>query len=153
LSNLKVQAEALRVGLLAGYVQPAEVVAWADRLILAGAVPGPELIAVSLGGSLPADELAKVLHALQGEACPTRLARSILSQMAAAVRRDPATGREIARWLYQMELDHLVPSPEARIQMNRLDDAFALAESGTWGTLQEAQAELAEFLSEWAEPL
>jgi hypothetical protein len=35
--------------------------------------------------------------------------------------------------------------------MGRLDDAFALAESGSWGTLDEVQAELVKFLSEWIE--
>jgi hypothetical protein len=151
LSDFKQQAEALRVGLLAGYVAPAEVVAWADSAIAAGDVPGPELIDVSLGGGLPVDKLARALSAMPGEVSPAPLSQTILHQMAAALRRDPATARGIAQSLYQMWLDDLVPSPEARAQMSRLDDAFALAESGTWGTLPEVHAELAEFLSEWAE--
>ena len=151
LSEFKQNAEALRVGLLAGYISPAEVVAWADGVIAAGDVPGPELIEVSLGGGLPVDELARTLNAIRGEVSPIQLARTILCQMAAAFRRDPTTGRAIARLLYQMYLDDLVPSSEARVQMSRLDDAFNLAESGASGTIQEVQTELAEFLSQWAE--
>ena len=149
LSDVKEQAEALRVGLLAGYVTPTEVVAWADGLIAADGLPEPELIEVSLGGGKPVDELARALNEIRGEVRRPLLARAILGQMAAAVRRDAATGRAAARQLYQMWLDDLVPSPEARTQMIRLDDAFNLAESGTWGTLDKVQAELVEFLAEW----
>ena len=148
--NLKEQAEALQIGLLAGYVQPAEVVAWADQTIEAGDVPGPELIQVSLGRGLSIDGLARALGAIPGEVCRTRLAQTVLRNMSAALQRDSTTGRGIARWLYKMWLDDLVPSPEARAQMSRLDDAFDLAESGAWGTVPEVQAEIAEFLSAWA---
>jgi hypothetical protein len=151
LCDVKEQAESLRVGLLAGYVSPTEVVAWADGLIAAGGVPEPELIEVSLGGGKPVDELARALSAMRGQARRPRLAGVILRQMAAAVRRDATTARAVAHQLYQMWLDDLVPSAEARAQMGRLDDAFALAESGTWGTLDEVQAELVAFLSEWTE--
>ena len=150
MSDFKLQAEALRIGLLAGYVGPAEAVAWADSVIAAGDVPGPEIIEVSLGGGLPSDELARALGAIPGEVSRTPLSHEILRQMAAALRRDPAKGPAIARSLYRMWLDDLVPSPEAKAQMIRLDDAFDLAESGTWA-LGEAHAQLAEFLSEWAE--
>lgn len=150
LSYLKEQAVALQVGLLGGYVQPTEVVTWADQVIAAGDVPGPDLIEISLGAGLPVEELAQALKAIPGEVGPTRLAQTILRHMAAALRRDPTTSRSIARCLYQMWLDDLTPSPEAKDQMSRLDDAFDLAESGTWGTLTEVRAELAEFLSVWA---
>jgi hypothetical protein len=149
LSDFKEQAEALRVGLLAGYVLPDEIVSWADGLIAAGDVPEPELIEVSLSGRKSVDELARALKAIKGDVYRPRLARVILGQMAAAVRRDAATGRAVARQLEQMYFEDLVPSPEARDQMGRLDDAFALAESGSWGTLAEVQTELVEFLSEW----
>lgn len=149
--DVKQQAEALRAGLLAGYVGPDDVIAWADGLLVSGDVPEPELIEVSLAVGKPIDELARALSAVRGKVCRPRLARVILGQMAAAVRRDPATGRGVARQLFQMWLDDLVPSPAARAQMGRLDDAFDLAESGAWGALEEVQAELVEFLSEWAE--
>jgi hypothetical protein len=35
--------------------------------------------------------------------------------------------------------------------MARLDDAFSLAESGSWGTLSDVEAELADFLAAWEE--
>ena len=72
-SDFKQQAEALRVGLLAGYVRPLEAVEWADGIIAAGNVPGSDLIAVSLGGSKPADELARALGAIPGEVSPVLL--------------------------------------------------------------------------------
>jgi hypothetical protein len=151
LCDFKQQAEALRVGLLAGYVSPLEVVEWADGIIATGDVPGPELIEVSLGGSMSVAALAAALGTIPGEVSPAPLAQAILRQMAVAFRRDPTTGPGIARCLFQMSLGGLIPSPEAEAQMSRLDDAFHLAESGTWGTLPAVQAELAEFLAEWAQ--
>jgi hypothetical protein len=151
LSDLKQQAEALRIGLLARYVEPDEVVAWADGAIAAGDVPGPELIEVSLGGVLPVDELARALKAIPGEISKPAVARTVLSQMAAALRRDSMTCRGIVQALYQMSLDELAPSPDARAEMLQLDDELDLAESGTYGSLQDVHVKLTRFLSEWAE--
>src|SRR5687767_4871764 len=105
MSAVKEQAEALRLGLLAGYVTPDEVVAWADGLIAAGGVPEPELIAVSLGGGKPVAELARALDAFRGEVSRPRLVRVILGQMARAVRREAAAGPAVARQLFQMRLE------------------------------------------------
>jgi len=62
LSIVKEQAEALRIGLLGGYVSPDEVTAWADEVIGTGGIPGPEIIEVSLGGSRPLIDLSQALE-------------------------------------------------------------------------------------------
>ena len=151
MADIKHQAEAFRVGLLAGYVEPAEVITWADQVIAAGDVPRPGIIEVSLAGSKPVAELAHALGEIEGATNSSRLAWLIFRQMAAAVRHNPAVAPQVARTLHQMYLGNLVPSAEARVQMSRLDDAFELAASGAWGTPNEAQAELVAFLSEWSE--
>jgi hypothetical protein len=150
LRDVKEQAEALRVGLLAGYVGPNEVVTWADNLIVATDVPEPEIIAVSLVGSCSANDVARALAAIPGVGCREKVAELVLRQMAKAIQRDPKAARSIARMLFQMYQDGIIPSEQAGLQMSRLDDAFDLAESGTWGTPEEVLAELVEFLAAWA---
>lgn len=151
MSTVKEQAEALRLGLLGGYVSSDEVTAWADQVIAAGDTPGPEIIEVSLGGSKPIHDIDAALAGIPGFAPRDAVAVLTLRQMAAAVRQNPSVGRAVAHSLFQMYLEGIVPSEQAKGQMGRLDDAFYLAESGIHGTTAEVQAELAEFLSTWDE--
>ena len=151
MGDIKERAEVLRVFALAGFVSADEIVAWADEVIMASDSPGREIIEVSLGGSKSTAELVQALAAIPGASWKNSIARAILRQMAAVVYRDYETARRIASMLYQMEIDGIVPNEHARAQMSRLDDAFALAESGAWARPEDVLNELVEFLSEWAE--
>ena len=150
--ELKDESEALRLGLLAGYVQPAEVIAWADASIAAGDIPGPQLIEVSLAGSHSAKELAHMLAAIPGTARRDEVAQNMIRRIAEVVARDPSSSRGAARTLYEMYLAGYIPASSAEAEMIRLEDCFALAESGTWGSLDEACCELQEFLATWSRP-
>jgi hypothetical protein len=151
LGDIKERAEVLRILALAGFVKADAIVAWADGVIIASDSPGREIIEVSLGGSKSTAELVQVLAAIPGVSCKNRIASAILHQMAAVVYRDYETARRIASMLSQMEIDGIVPNEHARAQMRRLDDAFALAESGAWGRREEVLDELVEFISAWGE--
>jgi hypothetical protein len=149
MQHIKEEAEALRIGILAGYVTPGDAIAWADEVIAASGVPGPEIIEVSLGYNKSPNELVLALAGIPGVRTPHAIARVTLRQMAEVVRKgDLETARKVARALYQMELDGLVSSENARAQMSRFDDAFELAETGTWGRPQDVLTELIVFLSE-----
>jgi hypothetical protein len=148
LSDVKEEAQALRIGYVAGYVGPKEIIAWADDIIAKSAVAEAEIIRVSVGGGQPVAELAAALDGIPGKARPERVADLVLRQMAGAIRRDERIGPVLARTLYQMYVDGLV-SGEAKREMAYFDDAFDLAEHGAYGTVEQIQAEFVAFLSKW----
>lgn len=148
MSDLKEQAQALRIGYVAGYVAPTEIIAWADDIIARSAVAVPEIIRVSLSGDQPAAELAAALDGIPGEVRPERVVDLVLCEMARAIRRDPGLGRILARTLYEMYLDGLV-SDESKGEMGYFDDAFDLAANGAYGTVEQVQAKMIAFLSKW----
>ncbi len=151
MQEIKDSAEALRFLLVVGLAEVSEAIAWADAQIALSDIPSPELIDVSLSGSKPVAELVRSLSAIPGTPHPEKVASEVLHRLSAFVERNPSNARRAARILYDMYCEGLVPSPDVKEQMLRLDDAFSLAESGTWGTLEEARAELNEFLAEWAQ--
>jgi hypothetical protein len=148
LSDLKEQAQALRIGYVAGYIAPKKVIAWADDIIECSITAEPEIIRVSISENQPAAELAAALDAIPGEVRPAAVANLVLHQMAEAMRRDPSIGQVLARTLYEMYLNGLV-SHEAEREMGYFDDAFDLAQSGAYGSIDKVQSELMAFLSKW----
>jgi hypothetical protein len=49
-----------------------------------------------------------------------------------------------------MYLNGKIPDVEGESEMIRLDDAFALARSGTYGSIQDAESDLRDFLRRYA---
>ena len=151
--NLKLAAEIYRVGLEKGYVEPKEIIAWADSVIADSELPGIEIIDVALGGDEKHVELASRLSRIPGSVDQKELTNGILMQMASAIHRDPSLCRQIAFDLFQMYLEDNVPDDQSAGMMGWFDDAFDLAELGYSDTPVEAvRIELVRFLSRWGHP-
>lgn len=132
-----------------GLIEVADAVRWSDARLLARDDTPEALVDISLAGSLPADEVARLLRRVPGAHDVQHTARRVLARMATALDAGRVTPERIARSLYAMYLDGQVPEPAAESDMMRLDDAFDLARSGTLGTLADAERELREFLGRY----
>ena len=148
-SDLKLQAELLRIGILGGYVSPEEAVAWADALIETSVSARADLIEVSLSGGKRGEDVAHALAQVVGEVGEEELRHAFLRHMADVVFSQPAKGRNVARTLYRLALEGGAPTWEAESAMLTFDDAYDLAESGIFSTPEGVAEELREFLAEW----
>jgi hypothetical protein len=80
--TIKCEAEALRLGIILGLVEPAEVVAWADRLILQDrAAEFPTLLDLSVSATQPLGELISLLGAIPGEVARARIGALLARQL------------------------------------------------------------------------
>ena len=147
--TVKEQAEALRVGLLGGYVSPDEVTAWADEVIGAGGIPGPEIIEVSLGGSKPLIDLSQALAAVPGEASNDAVFDLVVRRMAVVVRQNSNTVPAVIQALYRMYREGKMPSERVEFKVIWLEDVYSLARDGIQGTQETVRDELLEFFSDW----
>jgi hypothetical protein len=151
MGTLKEQALALRVGLLAGYVSVADVVAWADRLIVgdqAGAVPQaldlallrPEGVAdaITLLGQVPGDAAAPAIGRSAARVIYWRLASGGIDTERAA------------RALYRLMREGFAPDPEFESMAYTFDDTVDLVKQGVYGTVDEVRVQMLAYLRRFA---
>ena len=148
MTTLKLQAEVLRIGILGGYVSPEEAIAWADALIESLSPAPADLIEVSLSGGRR-DDVASALAQVSGSFDEESLRRTLLRKMADIAFSRPQFCRQIARALYQLAVEGRAPTRADESAMFTFDDAYDLAESGAFGTIEDVDAELREYLSSW----
>ncbi len=144
----KNRVEAYAIALSHGFVDLQKAVSWADSVITQEESPDPALIDASLSVENMNDMLS-ALHRVSGVTDPMRIARLLFADMLQAVRSDPRHAKRIARVLYSMALEGIVPDDTAESEMLYFDDAFALAISQDYGTEAEVKKELGEFLSRY----
>jgi len=144
--TIKVEAETLRCGLLAGCATVDEAVAWADGIIAQEVMPDIAVIDVSLASRRTPVEVAALLEAVAGEADGITVRRRLMSRMLHALNQDPGRGDEIARWLYSLAARGELPEAEFGTEAYALEDTFDLARQGIHGTVEGAVAELRTYL-------
>jgi hypothetical protein len=140
-------ADVLRFAVAAGYRPVADAVAWADRIVAADSTPPAEVIDVALGGGLDRSGMAELLNAVPGESNPVDVARQVLGQLREELDRDRFTPDAIARLVYAMANLGYLPEEHFGVEPWSLDDSFALAMRGTYGTYEDATARLATYLT------
>ncbi|HEX6367532.1 MAG TPA: hypothetical protein VF006_01290 [Longimicrobium sp.] len=150
--NYKEDAEALRCGLLAGYVTVRETVAWADAVIAREPAPDPAIIEVALAGRQPPADVVALLRDVPGDADPIRVRRRLLARMLQVLDGDPTHAERIARWLYQLAVHGELPEEAFGWQAYGLDDTFELARTGVYGSHAAAVTELREYLHRHSVP-
>jgi hypothetical protein len=146
LQRQKTDAEALRLGLIAGYVTVGEVVAWADDVIVADPAPDHSVIEVALAAKrLPADVI-RLLGEVLGEVDVRAARRALLGRMLAILTVDPSQGERIAAWLYSLSRHGELPEDEFGCEPRSLDDDFELARAQVYGTIESATERLRDYL-------
>lgn len=145
----RTEAQEIATALELGLLSVPDAIRWADAGIEADPQPPFALIEVSLAAKAPPVEVAHLLRSLPGEPGRRELARRLVCRIAGALHDGRVTAAWAARILYQMVLAELVPDPSAEGDMARLDDAFDLARGGYFGTVEEAERDLHEFLDRY----
>ncbi len=123
---LKADAEVLREGMALGFLDKKRAISWADRLIgksEVGELP-EEIYALSLGGSRPEHELLAYLTQLGGYADPILVTRRLLGVLDERYHQIPSSGAQVARGVYVLAREGLLPEEEFGSEAWHLDDFF-----------------------------
>jgi hypothetical protein len=131
-------AENMRLALIAGLVSVPEIVQWADKTLSAQAEYDDDLADLSLAiHSLPQDVEA-ILRRLAAGADLYEGIRSLAGRMHRALLKDRARARDFTRILEQLWIETRYIVPEDLRFITGVDDEFALAEQGVYGTVEGA---------------
>ena len=131
------EAEDLRLLFIAGIASVEDIVAWADRTIMTLPEYDEDLVEISLGASVPRDEMNSKLCRASLGADTFEAIRNLAGRMHRILLSDRSRARGFARLLEFMWVDSGFRVPEDLAFMVGIDDTFYLAESGTWGSLKE----------------
>ncbi len=143
---------AYRIALVHGVVEREVIAELIDQMLIATESPPAELLAAADAHRTSITEIASALTRLTAGADTSRTARLFMGLARAALLERPDLAEDVAHALYRMACDHVVPSVEAEHTMFGLEDLFALAASGSWGSREESLADLEEFLAAHGEP-
>lgn len=142
----KNEAERLRLGIRGGWLKINDAVAWADGQIERTQRPALALLDLALAHDRTREEVAALLDAVPGSADSVAVMRCCLNDLREAVERDPRLAPDAARWLEATANRGELPEFEFGSEPFALADAFALAEDGSYGTVEEARYRLIAFL-------
>jgi hypothetical protein len=145
--NLENEAKAQLFGLERGYVMPADVVTWADDVILALPAVPDELTQISLSHG-ESSILHERLHVLAGTFTPQPETNSTLKSMQEIFTKHPERAERIASALVHLFAGESESSPVAS-EAYHVDYSFELASSGAHGTYESAWLELRHYLERW----
>jgi len=137
---------------MAGTRTVADVIAWADSVIEVDPQPDMAVIEVATSGRRQAADVSALLRNVAGECDPVVVLRRSMSDLRRALANDQSRGPQIARWLYELATNGDLPESEFGVDAYMLEDRFALASSGTFGTYESAVKELDAYLAQHARP-
>lgn len=148
--TLKNDAEALRLGLIAGTSSIADVVAWADSIILADrASEAPSVLDLSVSSRRPAADVIALLSAVPGRPDAQEVGRRQAIRLRTALINQELGIVSIARAMYRLMLDGYSPDADFESMAYVADDGVDLALQGTYGTLDEVRRDVLAFLERY----
>ncbi|MCG7852584.1 MAG: hypothetical protein MIO92_08685 [Methanosarcinaceae archaeon] len=112
--------------------------AWADRTISMLPEYDDDLTDISLGAKAPMAEMESRLTRVSEGADHFEAIRNLLGRMHRTLMSDRSRARDFARVVDYLWLHIFDSHPDDLIFMQGIGDAFSLAESGIWGTIEEA---------------
>ena len=148
MESIKDGAQALRMGLISGYVSIAEVVAWADALISEdhGRVV-PQLFDLALLRSADFGRAVSLLGEVLGVADRCVVARVVARLVHWGLVNGRLTEREAATALFTALIEGYSPDAEFESMAYYFDDGVDLALQGVYGNLADLRAEMLDYLS------
>jgi hypothetical protein len=151
MGSLKTKAEELRIGLIAGVYEVADVIQWADSEIVQLEKPPLALLDLAMMSKAKAFEVVSQLNLIPGEVDTFFITRRLLGKMYFTLKEHPEEGWKLSKYLYRLYVD-LGTEVTADLQfMAIMDDAYELAIHNIWGTEREVYQELLECLKPFAE--
>ncbi len=142
--NLQVEATARALAIQCGAISVAEVVAWADTVILDQAECDPRLFDISLAKTN--DAVLSALNAFGPPRERSRVARRAFQLFHTSLVAGRADYSRIAKALYEMAGDDYLPHPGQRSPMWAFWDTYDLAVDGIAGEVEEVKSDLLSYL-------
>lgn len=142
----------LRVGFDHGLFTREDVRHWVDRQLETRDVLPSELLDLTTLAHKRDDEIVKLLAALESPSTPCVLARLTLAVFAALYRRgNVSMGDCIARLASLLSWSDGLTGDE-RARLDTLECAYDLAVYGTYGSVEDVEDDLKQFLSAYELP-
>lgn len=132
------EAENLRLLFDAGIASVDDVIAWADRTVLTLPEYDDDLVEISLGAKVPMAEMDSRLRRVGAGADHYEAIRNLAGRMHRSLMSDRSLAQNFARVLEHIWVECGYKVPKDLSFMAGIDDAFSLAESGTYGSLDDA---------------
>jgi ribosomal protein S18 acetylase RimI-like enzyme len=147
-SQIKTEAEALRLALITGLVAAPEVIRWVDDLIGRIDELPAEILDVSLARDGNLNEVAAALSCIPGVAHSEDVAIRVFTRMLSTLAASASNLSKVTRALEHMAIENVAPSPHAQSIMYGFYDALDLARRGTYGTVENVLERVLAFLRE-----
>ncbi|WP_067609838.1 hypothetical protein [Marinobacter sp. UBA4489] len=142
---LSIQADYFLYGIEIGILDFNDAISWADSVIKESVEPSGEIIDLALSRPRGRNGVMEALAEVPGERNPEVAGRLLLLELS---RRLPSG--KVLKTISRQALDvaWVTQQPEEiRFELDRIDDGIYLAESGTYGTINECRQELEDALS------
>ena len=143
----KFEAESLRIALICGCVSKAEIINWADKIILENEKLDYIFIEISCSGKKPVQDIESLLRQISNKHEHFNACRRVLGRMSFACETGSQSLRRFATGLYQVVIENSYELPSDLIFLIDIDDEYALAASGTYGTIDEVDKRFIEALN------
>lgn len=142
------ECEVKRLQLRLGLISVADVVSWADNIILESDIPDNEIIDLALSRRLPLADVIAQLAKMAGGCDRNRAMRTVLGQMYHVLQKDRSLARGFSRTLFQEAVENsgYINYSEDILFIYGNDDCFDLAEQGIYGTIDTVTDEFIEYL-------
>jgi hypothetical protein len=153
MNDLKTKAEELRIGLMGGAYEVADVIEWADSEIVRLEKPPLALLDLAMMGKAKDFEVANQLKLIPGEVDTFLMTRRLLGKMYFTLKEHLEEGWKLSRYLYRLYVDLGNEVPSDLHFMAVMDDAYELAIHNIWGKEKEVHQEFLERLLPFTEYL
>lgn len=142
---LSIRADYFFYGIEIGILDFNDAISWADSVIKDSAKPSSEIIDLALSRPRGRNGVMEALAEIPGERNPEVAGRLLLAELSrrmSSVKELKVISRQAldVAWATQQP-------EEIRFELDRIDDGIYLAESGTYGTINECRQELEDALS------
>ena len=146
---LSIRADYFLYGIEIGILDFNDAISWADSVIRESAEPSCEIIDLALSRPRGRNGVLEALAEIPGERNPKAAGRHLLGELS----RRLSSSKDLKVISRQaLEVAWVTQQPEdVRFELDRIDDSISLAESGTYGMINECMQELEDALSVYGE--
>jgi hypothetical protein len=146
-----VEALDLKLGLEAGVIEPSLVIAWADRIITTDGYDD-DVANLSCAATVSRQAMASLLKPLiDHDTDEWAAVRKTMGRMYRILLNEPSRAHDFALFLENFWSGHGYDVPEEICFIAGIDDAFRLAATGTYGTIEDCTRELIGNLAKFSE--
>jgi len=149
--SISLEANILRCGYDVGYFDKSDIARWADRQIAAIDDPCTELLDLSMNRNTHPFDVMQLLRSL-GAADPAATIQAQIGFIGLLYDKQELTTQRAIRGLFALVHESGITEDE-KSQIDYLDDGYDLAAAGSYGTIDEIERDLKDFVSPYAQRL